>query len=178
MNYAVMDWWIADKENRWEKQRFTPIENGYKGIYINLKGGESKNILGDFGFKPDPEKKNLRLPIEIVIDRVSGKGSRSPLSPSLKDKFSSISGFTIIMKYEPAGLNIKVVDKKGKPDPVAVIQVETTNGLQKESIRVNKNGEIILKSIKSCFICRRICFFYYSGVRQRDSEEKTRDYPF
>ncbi len=147
INSAVMNWWLAVDGNKWKRLKFEKIENGFKGVNFILKSGEAKNIMGEFGFKPNPKLKKLRLPVEVLVDKRSGPGSRPPLARSLCEKYSAISGFTIIMTYEPANILFKVIDKKGNPVQDAKILVQTSNHLQNESIPVNKNGELSLKSI-------------------------------
>jgi hypothetical protein len=147
MSSASMSWYYANEDSKWKRMKFVNIEKGFGGYEFTLKGGEVKCILGEFGFKPGSKVKKLRLPVEILIDKKSGSNSRKPLALSLGDKFAAIAGLTIIMTYEPAEITCRVVDKKLNPIPEALIHIETINGLQEETFHVNKNGELLLKSI-------------------------------
>ena len=143
---VVMKWFVEVEGNKWKKLDMADCKNKFKELSFVLKGGEKVDLIGEFGFKKWTKGK-IRLPIEILIDKRSGSDSRTPLAPSLRDKFSAISGFTIIMTYEPADLICKVVDKKGNADPAAKVHIQTINGLAAENIPVDKNGEIKLKSV-------------------------------
>jgi len=147
MSSASMSWYSADENSKWKRMKFANIEKGFGGYEFTLKGREVKSILGEFGFKPGSKVKKLRLPVEILVDKKSGANSRKPLASALGDKFSAIAGLTIIMTYEPADITCRVIDKKLNPVPEALIHIETINGLQEETLHVNKNGELVLKSI-------------------------------
>ncbi len=146
LNSVEMNWFVIGNDNKWKRIKPEKIEKGFNAISFILKGGETKSFLGEFGFKAGAKGK-FRLPMEILIDKKSGSDSRIPAAPSLREKFAAISGFTIILTYEPADIICMVVDKKGNPDQTAIVHIQTINGLQKESIPVNKNGELILKAI-------------------------------
>lgn len=147
LNSVVMKWYLEGKDSKWKKLDFEKIENGYKGLSFVLKGGEKVNLVGEFGFKPDAKAKKVRLPVEILVDRISGIKTRTPLAQSLHGKFSAIAGFTIILTNEPANIICIVVSKKGNPLPNATVNIQTVDGMAHESLPANKNGEVILKSI-------------------------------
>ena len=147
LNSVVMKWFVVDKNNKPRRQEFEKIENGFKGYPFVLKGGETMNLLGEFGFKVDAKKKKVRLPVEILVDRICGNNTRTPLAPSLKGKFAAIAGFTIVLINEPANLICSVADKKRNPLPGAIVKVMTVNGLAHESFIANKAGEVVLKNI-------------------------------
>jgi hypothetical protein len=147
MDNISMKWHPADRSKKEEKLTMEKLGDGFRGIHFVLKPGEVKNIIGEFGFKRNPAVKKIRLPFEVLVNRRSGVHSRIPLVPSLKEKYSAISGFTIIMIYEQADMSIKVTDKKGNTVTDATIVMQTTNGLQKETFPAGKSGEIVLKSI-------------------------------
>jgi hypothetical protein len=147
MESVKMIWYFADKDGKWERKKFEIIEKGFGGFFFVLNGGETKTILGEFGFMKEYKEKKVRLPVEILIDRITGIKTRTPLAESLSGKFAALAGFTIIMTYEPANMFIKVTDMKGNPVPDAIINIQTVNGLNKEQLPVDKNGELILKAI-------------------------------
>jgi|WetSurMetagenome_2_1015567.scaffolds.fasta_scaffold27987_3 hypothetical protein len=147
LNSVSMNWYVSGKNNKWEKLVFEKIDKGFYGATFMLQGGEVKSILGEFGFKTDPKDRKARLPVEILIDRINGDKTRKPQAPSLAGTLSAIAGFTIILTYAPASIQIKVVDEKNRPVPDAAIHIQTVNGLNKEKLTADKNGELTLKSI-------------------------------
>jgi len=147
MESAVMKWYIPGKNKRWERIGFETIDKGFKGRYFNLQGGEMINILGEFGFKPGVKARIVEMPVEILIDRIEGIRTRSPMAKSLNGKFAAIAGFTIILTNEPANLDCRVVDGKGNPLKGSVVYIQTINGLQKGEFPVDKDGRVLLKSI-------------------------------
>lgn len=147
LNSAWLKWHPTVIGGKKERLIMESLGDGFMGLHFVLKPGEAKNIIGEFGFKQNPAAKKIRLPFEVLVDRRSGGRSRNPMVPSLNEKYSAVSGFTIIMIYEHADLIIKVTDKKGNPVPGANVLLQTVNGLQKEIVTANRSGEIILKSI-------------------------------
>jgi hypothetical protein len=148
MEHATMRWLIEGPKKKLQRLIPETIEKGFTGISFTLKGGETKDIMGEFGLKPDAKKRlSLRLPVEVVVNKIEGSRTRPPQAPSLKGKFGAIAGFTILLTNEPATLRCIVIDKKRNPVPGATISIQTINGLAKEEFIADKKGEVILKNI-------------------------------
>ena len=148
MEHATMRWFIEGPKKKLQRLLPEKIDKGYGGIAFTLKGGETKDIMGEFGLKPDAKKGiRLRLPVEVVVNKIEGSNTRQPQAPSLKGKFGAIAGFTILLANEPATLKCIVTDKKRNPVPGTVITIQTINGLAKEEFVAGKKGEVILKNI-------------------------------
>lgn len=148
LEFASMKWYIKGARNK--LQRLTPfkIDKGYEGLSFILKGGEAKDILGEFGLKQNVKRgKTLRMPVEIVVNRIEGSKTRLPQAPSLKGKYGAIAGFTILLTNQHASLKCIVVDSRRRPVQEAAVSIQTINGHAKEDLQTNKKGELFLKNI-------------------------------
>jgi hypothetical protein len=145
--YAMMKWYFPGRNGKWERPEFETIEKGYKGIVFILNGGESINIIGEFGFKKGVKEKKVEMPVEILVDRIEGMQTRPPMAKTLGGKFAAIAGFTIILTNEHATLECNVIDGKGDPINGAMVHIQTINGLQKGEFTTNKYGKVVLNSI-------------------------------
>lgn len=144
-------WFIRMSSRKWELKIPEAIEPGFKSIPLILKGGQTAEILCEFGLKKEVKNKMLRLPVEILIDRNEGIKTRKPLAKTLQGKYSAIAGLTIILKNEPSDLFCKVADEKGNSVSDAFVEIQTTNGMISETFKTDSRGEIILKSINPDF---------------------------
>jgi hypothetical protein len=148
LEYAVMKWSVEGEKKKLRKLVPSNIDRGYDGVHFTLKGGETKNIIGEFGLKPGAKKGlKLRMPVEVVVNKTEGSKTRQPQAPSLKDKYAALAGFTILLTNEPADLICVVLDNKGKPLPGSTVNIQTINGFAVENIKANDKGEVILRKI-------------------------------
>jgi len=144
-----MNWQlVCDNENREAALKFTDIDKKTKGFLLELKGGERKSIIFEFGFKyASKEPKLFRIPLEILVDRIQGEATRKPIIESLHGKFAAIAGLTVYLERAFAHLSGTILDKKGNIVPNATIHLSTINGLQDETFNADKNGKFHLEAI-------------------------------
>jgi len=145
---AVIKWYEEGKGKKLKTRLPANLEKGYSSLCFTLKSGETKNIVGEFGLKPEAGKKiKLRMPVEVVVNKTEGSKTRQPQAPSLKGRYAAVAGFTIILTNEPAGLTCLVTGNKKEPLPEADVIIQTVNGLARELLKTGRKGEVILKNI-------------------------------
>lgn len=147
LNYSSLDLFTR-RDNKWIKLKPEKLEKGYRKLSFRLRGGESVDIIGEFGIKKKCRRgQRMRLPVEVLIDRINGSKTRMPHAKSLRGKYSAIAGFTIILLYQPANLICRVTDKKGAPVTGADVKIQTVNKFKTGQFKTNKEGEVALKAI-------------------------------
>jgi hypothetical protein len=144
---VITKWYVESKDGKWTKLVFDTLDKGFKGQRMLLNPGEKVRLMCDFGFKPGAKVKEVRLPVEILVDKIDGQGSRMPATGYFKGLYSALAGFTLVLRNEPATLAVLVTDKKKQPVPKAEVEILTADRMSSEKFFTSKEGAVVLKGI-------------------------------
>jgi len=126
------------------------LNKPYPHIPFLLESGEIAEIVFYLAVKPKTViEKEIRLPMEILVDITGRKVEKLRKSPFLKldRNFAPVGGITVKVSTMAFSIQGRVLDKKEKPAAGARVFIRTVNGRQAAVLKTDKKGCYSMKGI-------------------------------